>query len=83
MNKPKSPIDDVVERLGGLTKAAAALGIGNPSVIANWKARGRIPVDRVVDVERVTGISRHILRPDLSKIFSTDGVDVPADEVSA
>jgi len=63
------PVSDVIDAMGGLTKAAAALGIDNPSVIANWKKRNRIPVDRVIDVERVSGISRHELRPDLSAIF--------------
>lgn len=69
MSQPHYPIDEVIERLGGLTKAAEALGIDNPSVISNWRKRGQIPVTRVVDVERVSGISRHQLRPDLSEIF--------------
>lgn len=69
MRKPQPIIETVIEQLGGPTKAAAALGIDNPSVIANWKARGRVPVERVIDVEKATGISRHLLRPDLSAIF--------------
>lgn len=64
MDTPCTPIDRVIEALGGLTKAAAALGIDNPSVIANWRTR-RVPAERVLDVERATGISRHDLRPDI------------------
>lgn len=44
-------------RLKGLAKA---LGIF-PSAISQWI---EVPVKRVPDVERITGISRHVLRPD-------------------
>lgn len=69
MKKPRPPIEIVIERLGGLTKTAAALGIDNPSVVSNWRTRGRIPVDWVLRVEKASGISRRDLRPDLSAIF--------------
>jgi DNA-binding transcriptional regulator YdaS (Cro superfamily) len=65
MNKKRPIVETVIERLGGLTKTAAALGIGNPSVIANWRKRGRVPVERVLDVSRATGLSPHTLRPDI------------------
>lgn len=58
-------VDRIVNDLGGLTKAAAALGLDNPSVVANWRTRGRVPYHRAVDIERLTGISRHDLRPDV------------------
>jgi hypothetical protein len=45
---------------------AASLGL-NKATISRWK---KVPPDRVVDVERATGIPRHILRPDLSNIFA-------------
>lgn len=60
-----SPVDRVIDALGGLTKTAAALGIDNPSVIANWRTRKQVPAERVLEIERVTGISRHDLRPDI------------------
>ena len=59
------PIDEAIETLGGPTKAAAALGIDNPSVVMNWKARGRVPANKALEVEALTGISRHLLRPDI------------------
>ena len=42
-------------------KIGRELGL-NPSAVYQWR---RIPAERVLDVERITGISRHELRPDL------------------
>lgn len=33
--------------------------------ISGWLKRNRIPAERVLDVERITGVSRCDLRPDL------------------
>lgn len=60
-----TPVEKAIETLGGITKAAVALGIHNPSVVANWRLRNRVPAERVLDIERITGISRHELRPDI------------------
>lgn len=38
--------------------------------IIQWR---QVPPQHLLTVERVTGISRHDLRPDLSKIFVSDG----------
>jgi DNA-binding transcriptional regulator YdaS (Cro superfamily) len=40
---------------------ARLLGI-SPASISLWR---RVPAERVIEVERVTGISRHVIRPDL------------------
>lgn len=40
---------------------AAQLGL-TPQAVSLWK---RVPAERVLDVERITGISRHVLRPDV------------------
>lgn len=65
MEKSSNIVDRIIEDLGGLTKATAALDLSNPSIIANWRTRGRVPAERVLDVEKITGISRHDLRPDI------------------
>ncbi|QCM05133.1 helix-turn-helix domain-containing protein [Agrobacterium tumefaciens] len=65
MKTQSNIVDRIVSELGGLTKTAAALGLENPSVVANWRTRGQVPYQRVVDIERLTGISRHELRPDV------------------
>lgn len=44
-----------------LAQIARGLGISRGAV-AKWK---RVPADRVLAVERLTGLSRHDLRPDL------------------
>ncbi len=60
-----TPVDTLVNKLGGLTRAANLLGIKNPSVVANWRTRGRVPAEKVLEIEGLTGISRHVLRPDV------------------
>ena len=42
---------------------AAQLGV-QPPAVSKWE-KGRIPAERVLDIERITGIPRHDLRPDL------------------
>lgn len=46
---------------GQITRIAEELGV-TPWAVCKWK---RIPAERVLEVERIIGISRHILRPDL------------------
>ncbi|MDD2862579.1 MAG: YdaS family helix-turn-helix protein [Acidiphilium sp.] len=54
-------VDIAAAQVGGRTKLAALLGLHRASVFV-WK---RVPAERVLDVERATGISRHDLRADL------------------
>lgn len=49
------------EMVGGLPRLAELLQIKRPSLYS-WK---RIPAERVLELERLTKISRHDLRPDL------------------
>lgn len=49
------------QKVGGMAQLAAKLGIARQAIY-QWK---RIPADRVVEVERATGIPRSELRPDL------------------
>ena len=54
-------MDIIRARRGLMTKVAAGLGI-HRSAVAMWTV---VPAERVVEVERITGIPRHQLRPDL------------------
>jgi DNA-binding transcriptional regulator YdaS (Cro superfamily) len=58
MDQLKSYFD--AER-GRLTRLAEMLAI-SPAAVSQWD---RVPAERVLEVERATGVSRHELRPDL------------------
>lgn len=55
-------LEQALERVGGTTKLAIALGIRSQA-ISQWKTKGRVPANRVLDVERITGVHRHLLNP--------------------
>jgi len=50
-----------IEAAGGVGALARKIGIAQPSV-SNWS---RVPAERVIAVEAVTGVRRSLLRPDL------------------
>ena len=52
---------EAIEKAGSMRKLALALGISTQAVSTWW----RVPASRVLDVERVTGVSRYRLRPDV------------------
>ena len=54
-------LSEAIRAVGGVSELARQIGISQPSV-SNWI---RIPAERVVTVESVTGVDRAILRPDL------------------
>jgi DNA-binding transcriptional regulator YdaS (Cro superfamily) len=62
-----------IEAAGGVGRLARMLGLSQPTV-SIWK---RVPPHRVIEVERLTGLSRRVLRPDLfdvpEPVFSAGG----------
>ena len=54
-------LQQAINAAGGVSELARKIGIAQPS-ISNWS---RIPAERVVSVEQVTGVDRALLRPDL------------------
>jgi TorA maturation chaperone TorD len=56
-----SGLNKAIEAAGGVRALARSLGVSQPAISA-WR---RIPADRVVAVEGVTGVPRAELRPDL------------------
>jgi TorA maturation chaperone TorD len=54
-------LERAIDAAGGVAELARKIGIAQPSV-SNWN---RVPAQRVIAVEGVTGVSRKILRPDL------------------
>jgi DNA-binding transcriptional regulator YdaS (Cro superfamily) len=70
-----SAIERAIDAAGGLSALSRKLGDISPQAIFKWR-RGGVPSKRVIAVERVTGITRHELRPDLYPIEGdTNGKD--------
>jgi TorA maturation chaperone TorD len=54
-------LDQAIRAAGGVGALARKIGISQPS-LSNWS---RVPAERVLSVEGLTGIDRAVLRPDL------------------
>jgi DNA-binding transcriptional regulator YdaS (Cro superfamily) len=54
-------LNAAIKAVGNMAKLANGLNITRAAV-SQWD---RVPADRVADVERITGIPRHVLRSDL------------------
>lgn len=54
-------LSEALSAIGGVSELARKIGISQPS-ISNWV---RVPAERVISVEAITGIDRTVLRPDL------------------
>ena len=68
---PDQGLQEAIRAVGGVTELARRVGISQPSV-SNWS---RVPAERVLAVETVSGVSRTILRHDLYDEAGPDGVD--------
>jgi TorA maturation chaperone TorD len=66
-----SGVDEAIRAAGGVTELARRIGISQPSV-SNWS---KVPAERVVAVEAVTGVARSTLRPDLYDGYMSGDVD--------
>jgi len=66
-------LNEAISAVGGVSELARQLGISQPSV-SNWT---RVPAERVVAVEAITGVDRAVLRPDL---YGGDQVPGAVDE---
>lgn len=50
-----------IEAAGAGKALAGRIGV-TPQALSQWR---RVPARRVLDVERASGVPRHVLRPDL------------------
>lgn len=64
MDLPTDPIKLAALKAGGIVKLSLSLGLSRGAA-SQWT---KIPAERVVEVERLTGIPREILRPDLYRV---------------
>jgi DNA-binding transcriptional regulator YdaS (Cro superfamily) len=58
-----SHIESAVKKAGGRAAVAKKLGI-TPEAVRKW-IRGNIPAGRAVELEKISGVHRSYLRPDL------------------
>lgn len=54
-------VQKAADNVGGLVKLSRELGIKHTAMYS-WK---RVPAGRVLDIERLSGISRYEIRPDI------------------
>ena len=54
-------LERAIEAAGGGNKLAVGIGV-TPQALSQWS---KVPPLRVLDVERVSGVPRHELRPDI------------------
>ncbi|MEH6510351.1 transcriptional regulator [Halopseudomonas aestusnigri] len=59
-----SAISKAVEKAGSQAELARLLGVSSQAINKMLAAK-RVPAERVLKIEEVTGVSRHELRPDL------------------
>src|SRR5512143_3863638 len=69
-------LSEAILAAGGVSELVHLVGISQPSV-SNWI---RVPAERVVSIEAVTGVDRTMLRPDLysGKMMAGDIDEVDA-----
>jgi TorA maturation chaperone TorD len=69
-------LNEAIRAVGSVSELARQLGISQPSV-SNWT---RVPAERVMSVESLTGVNRVVLRPDL---FNEGQMAGDVDEIDA
>ncbi len=58
-------LGDAIKAAGGLRAFARLLGISRQAVL-QWQ--GKIPADRIIEIEEKTGVARERLRPDIYRL---------------
>lgn len=57
----KKRVREIASKAGGVVALSKALGLSRAAV-SQWS---KVPIERLADVERLTGIPRRELRPDV------------------
>lgn len=73
---PFEALQAAVTRAGSQSAMARICGVGQPAVWKWLQSGKRLPAEHVLTVERETGVSKHLLRPD---IYPTSSADLPGD----
>ncbi len=67
----REALDRAAATFIGYAELARKLGV-SPQAVSAWRARGRVPAERVLQIEQLTGVSRHMLRPDIYPLEATE-----------
>lgn len=59
--RKEHPLKEIFSKVGTANEFARAIGV-TPQAISQWD---KVPIERAADVEKVTGIPRSVLRPDI------------------
>lgn len=59
-----TPLQKAIATLGGQVKLADAINTSQQNV-SNWLRTGKVAPDKVILIEKATGVSRYELRPDI------------------
>lgn len=62
--KKETPLEKAINIAGNQVILAEQLGV-TPQAVQQWKKNNKVPAERVISVERLTGVSRHDIRPDI------------------
>ena len=57
-------LQKAISTMGGQVKLAEAIDTSQQN-ISNWLRTGKVAPNKVIKIEKVTGVSRHELRPDI------------------
>lgn len=68
MDSKTAALKRAVERTGGQAKFARAIGV-TAQAVSQWEI---VPPLRVLEVEKVSGVSRHELRPDIYPLEASE-----------
>jgi DNA-binding transcriptional regulator YdaS (Cro superfamily) len=60
-NRPPEIVREAAANVGGLSQLAKLMGIRH-TTFYRWK---EVPAERVLQIEKLTGVSRHDMRPDI------------------
>jgi DNA-binding transcriptional regulator YdaS (Cro superfamily) len=60
----REALDRAAATFIGYAELARKLGV-SPQAVSAWRQRGRVPAERVLQIEQLTGVSRYALRPDI------------------
>ena len=60
----KTPLEQAITIAGNQVILAEKIGV-TPQAVQQWKKNNKVPAERVISVERLTGVSRHDIRPDI------------------